>query len=214
MELETNKKVEEESMRVMGDHCNSEKRKKGRNTCIAVTALILAVILVLVILGLTVFKAKRPVTAVDSVAPKDFNLSLDIVRLRVYLNVSLLVNLSVKNPNKVGLKYTNSSALLIYRGGVVGEAPVPAGKIGAGEKKDVNVTLTIFGDRLGYNSNLYADAISGTLPLTTYTRIAGKVRILNLLNIHVVSYTSCDLLLNVGNGGSLANQACHYKTKL
>lgn len=212
MELQSNNKVEE-SMRAPADHRHSEKRKKRRNICIAVTALTLVVIMVLVILGLTVFKVKRPVTAIDSVAPKDFNISLDVARLRVYLNITLLINLSVTNPNKVGFKYTNSSAQLKYRGVVVGDVPIPAGKIGAGEKKEMNVTLTIFGDRLVYNSNLYADAISGTLPLTTYTRIAGKVRILNLFNIHVVSSTTCDLLLNVRNGGSLENQGCHYKTK-
>ncbi|KAI7997450.1 Serine/threonine-protein phosphatase PP1 [Camellia lanceoleosa] len=86
--------------------------------------------------------------------------SLDFMRLRVNLNVSLDVNLSIKNPNKVGFKYTNSSALLKYRGEVVGDVPVPAGEISAGETLPMNMTLTVLADRLLSNSDVYSDVMS------------------------------------------------------
>ncbi|XP_057513883.1 uncharacterized protein LOC130795687 [Actinidia eriantha] len=187
--------------------------KRLRIVCLAVIALIVVLVLVMVILGLTVFKAKRPVNTVNSVALKDFDVSVDIARLRVNLNVTLDVNLSVKNPNKVGFKYTNSTAVLKYRGQVVGEAPIPASKISAGQTSTMNLTLTLLADRLISNSNVYSDVISGTLPLSTFTRISGKVNILSVIKIHVVSYTSCDLSINVLNR-SVASQTCHYKTKL
>uniref|UniRef100_A0A5B7C8S4 Late embryogenesis abundant protein LEA-2 subgroup domain-containing protein n=1 Tax=Davidia involucrata TaxID=16924 RepID=A0A5B7C8S4_DAVIN len=116
-------------------------RKRRRNICFAVIAVILAVVLLIVILGLTVFKAKRAVTTVNSVALKDFQFSLDIARLRAYLNVTVDINLSVKKCNKVGFEFTNSSALLKYRGQVVGEAPILAGK------KSVDETLSMNTDR-------------------------------------------------------------------
>ena len=187
--------------------------KRLRIVCLAVIALIVVLVLVMVILGLTVFKAKRPVNTVNSVALKDFDVSVDIARLRVNLNVSLDVNLSVKNPNKVGFKYTNSTAVLKYRGQVVGEAPIPASKISADQTSTMNLTLTLLADRLISNANVYSDVISGTLPLSTFTRISGKVNILSIIKIHVVSYTSCDLSINVLNR-SVASQTCHYKTKL
>ncbi|KAL6988246.1 hypothetical protein U1Q18_013994 [Sarracenia purpurea var. burkii] len=190
---------------------NSRKRK--RNICLAVIAVILGLVLVIVILGLTVFKARRPVTTVNSVALKDLQFSLDILRLKVYLNATLDVSLSIKNPNKVGFKYSNSSALLKYRGELVGEAPLLASKISADQTLPMNITLTLMADRLLSNSDLYSDIMSGTLPLTTFTRISGKVYILKIFKIHVVSTTTCDVNIDVTNR-SVANQTCRYKTKL
>ncbi|XP_057489629.1 uncharacterized protein LOC130775533 [Actinidia eriantha] len=189
------------------------RRKRFRIVCLAVIALLLVLILVMVILGLTIFKGKRPLTTVNSVALNDLQVSLDILRLRVNLNVTLDVNLSVKNPNKVGFKYTNSTAVLKYDGQVVGEVPIPASKISAGQTSTMNLTLTLLADRLLSNGNVYSDVISGTLPLSTFTRISGKIKILRIIKIPVVSYTSCDLSINVLNR-SVANQTCHYKTKL
>ncbi|KAF7144152.1 hypothetical protein RHSIM_Rhsim05G0234400 [Rhododendron simsii] len=172
-------------------------RKRRRNICLVVIAVILGLVLLMVILGLTVFKAKHPVTTVNSVALKDFDFSLNLAKLGVYLNVTLDVNLSIKNPNKVGFKYTNSSAFLNYRGQVVGQAPLPASKIPSDQTVTMNLTLTVLADRLISNSNLYSDIISGTLPLNTFTRIAGKVYILKIIKIHVVSYTTCDINIDV-----------------
>lgn len=172
---------------------------------------ILVVGLIILILGLTVFKAKRPATTVNSVSLKDFQLSVDILRLRVLLNVTLDADLSVTNPNRVAFQYDNSSAVLEYRGQVVGEAPIPAGKIGSRQTLPMNITLTLMADRLLSDSNLYSDITSGTLPLTTYTRISGYVRI--VFKIHVVSYATCDLYVDV-TSRSLTNQTCHYRTRL
>jgi len=191
----------------------SSRKKRGRNICLVVIAVILGLVLLMVILGLTVFKGKHPVTTVNSVALKDLNFDLNFAKLGVYLNVTLDVNLSIKNPNKVGFQYTNSSALLNYRGQVVGEAPIPASKISADQTATMNLTLTILADRLISNSNLYSDIISGTLPLSTFTRISGKVHILKIIKIHVVSYTTCDINIAVQKR-SVTNQTCQYKTKL
>ncbi|KAK2981876.1 hypothetical protein RJ640_010393 [Escallonia rubra] len=188
MEVESK---QEKTMRDLPDpdrQINKRRNRRRRNICLAVTLFLLALVLLIVILALTVFKAKRPVNTVNSVSLKDFDLSLDIARFRVHLNITLDVNLSVQNPNKVGFKYTDSSALVKYRGEVVGEVPLPAGKIGAGETKAMNLTLTVLADRLLSNSNAYSDVVAGALPLTIYTRISGKVKI--LFNFHFVSYTT------------------------
>lgn len=198
---------------------HSLKRKRRRrfmkNICLGLIAVILVVVLILLILALTVFKAKRPVPTVNSLSLDHLDFDLDIPRLQVHLNITLRVHLSIKNPNKVGFSYTNSSALLKYKADqVIGQVPIPAGKIKSDGTTPMNLTLTVMADRLLSDSNVYSDVISGTLPLTTYTRIKGKVRILKLFTIHLVSYSTCDLTINVRGGGSLANQNCRYKTKL
>ncbi|KAL2541284.1 Late [Abeliophyllum distichum] len=210
MEVDSSKQEENKMMMAQHDR-NPSKKRRRRTICLVVISVILAIALLFTILGLTVFKAKRPVTTVNSVALTDLDFSFDIARLKIYLNATVDTSIAVKNPNRVGFKYKNSTAFLRYRGDVVGEVPIPAGKIGARDSKTLNLTLTLMADRVLSNSNLYSDIMSGTLPLQTYTRIAGKVRI--LFNIHVVSYTTCDLEINTSSR-NVTKQQCHYKTKL
>ncbi|KAK7311270.1 hypothetical protein RJT34_09293 [Clitoria ternatea] len=186
---------------------------KGRKVCLIVTGVVIAIAMLIVILAMTVFKAKHPVTTVDSVKLEDFHMSLDIAKLRVDLNVTLDVDVSVKNPNKVGFKYSDSTAHLNYREQLIGEVPLPAGEISSSETKGFNLTLTIMADRLLSNSQLYSDFTSGSLPLNTFVRISGKVSILGFIKIHVVSSTSCDFAVNISNR-TVGNQECKYKTKL
>lgn len=186
---------------------------KGKKACLVVTGVVIAIVLLIVILALTVFKAKHPVNTVDSVTLKDMDMNLDILRLKVDLNVTLGVDISVKNPNKVGFKYSDSNAQLNYRGQQVGEVPISAGEITAGETKGLNLTLTIMADRFLSNSQVYSDVTSGTLPLNTFLKISGKVNILGFIKVHVVSSTSCDFAVNLSNR-TVGNQECQYKTKL
>ncbi|MED6217107.1 hypothetical protein PIB30_014564 [Stylosanthes scabra] len=186
---------------------------RGRKVCLLITGIVMAIILLIVILAMTVFKAKHPINTVDSLKLQDLKVSLDIARLRVDLNVTLDVDVSVKNPNKVGFKYSDSSAQLNYRGQQVGEVPIPAGEISADETKGFNLTLTIMADRLISNSQVYSDVISGSLPLSTYLRMSGKVSILGFIKVHVVSSTTCDFAVNLSNR-TVGKQECQYKTKL
>ncbi|KAL3569959.1 hypothetical protein D5086_029849 [Populus alba] len=121
--------------------------------------------------------------------------SFDIARLRVDVNVSLDVDLSIKNPNKVSVKYKNSSAFLNYRGQVVGEAPIPAGKILADKTQPINVTVTLMADRLLSDSQLLSDVMAGAIPFNTLTKISGKASIFNLFNVHITS-TNADIILD------------------
>ncbi|XP_047307013.1 uncharacterized protein LOC124910419 [Impatiens glandulifera] len=191
----------------------ARKRKRRRCICIClgIVLAILAIAIIILVLSLTYFKAKHPITRVNSINLKDVDFSIDL-RLQVHINISIDANLSLKNPNKVGFEYSNSTSYLNYRGIVVGEVPIPAGKILAGKTTDLNLTLTLLADRLLSNSQLYSDVMSSSLPLNLNTRISGKVRIL-FVKIQVVSNTDCNLNVNVLNK-NLTSMDCRYKTKL
>ncbi|KAM1386924.1 hypothetical protein PS1_033323 [Malus domestica] len=157
--------------------------------------------------------AKDPTTTVNSVVLKDLDLALNIPRLSVDVNLTLGVDLSVNNPNKVGFKYKNSTAFLNYRGTNVGEAQIGSGEIFADRTKSMNVTLTIMADRLLGKSELFSDVVAGTLPLNTLTKVSGEVSVLGIFKIHVVSTSSCDFRIDVGNV-TVGQQHCTYKIKL
>ncbi|XP_051125365.1 uncharacterized protein LOC127247532 [Andrographis paniculata] len=177
--------------------------------CLTVTAVIVLLVLLIVILGFTVYKPKHPVTTVNSVSVADLDLSLDLTS-GVKLNISLDAGINVRNPNRVGFKYSDSTAYLRYRGKDVGEAPIAAGRVGARSSTDMNITLTVIADRLVSDRNFFSDAASGTLPFESFIKLDGKVRI--LFSFHVTAYATCDLQIHVFNRS--VSQKCHYKTKL
>ena len=185
--------------------------KRGRCICLSLTLAIFAIGLIILILALTVFKFKKPVTTVNSVVLNDVNATVNLP-LSVSLNVSLDITITVRNPNKVGITYQNSLAALRYKGRDIGNVPIPAGKIRSDESKQMSLTLTVFVDHLSTDIDVFGDVISGHFLVSTHTKITGKVRILNLFNIHVVSTSTCDLEIDALNQ-KIAKQNCHYKNK-
>ncbi|CAN0892438.1 Late embryogenesis abundant protein At1g64065 [Linum grandiflorum] len=189
----------------------TNRKRRRRNVCLGATAAtIILLIIIALILALTVFKAKRPITTVNSVSIDDLTVALDLIKLRPKLNLTLDLNLAIKNPNKVGLKYSDSSAALNYRGLQVGEVPIPAGRISADSTTPMNLTLTLMADRLLSNSQLYSDVLSGELRLNSYAKITGKVTV---FNIKVTSTSTCDFTVFLSNR-TVGDQTCNYKTKL
>ncbi|XP_074313815.1 uncharacterized protein LOC141649011 [Silene latifolia] len=194
----------------MHDNSGDKRNKRGRRCCYIIISVIILIIILLAVLGATVFRAKRPTTTVNSVTLRNLDVSFDALQLNVHINVSLFANISVKNPNIVGIKYTDSSAFLDYRGQVVGQAPIPAGHISAGQTAILNLTLTVMADRFLSNSKeVISDVLSGSIPLSTRTRIQGKVTVF-LFKIHVVSDANCNLNVSVATK-SLSSNDCGEK---
>ncbi|KAJ8898892.1 hypothetical protein K2173_008201 [Erythroxylum novogranatense] len=191
-----------------------QRKRRRRNMCLGITGgVILTVILVIVILSFTVFKAKRPVTNVDSVTLRDIKASLDANRLRVDLNITLDVDMSLKNPNKVSMKYTNSSALLNYRNQAIGEVPIPAGRIASDRTQAMNLTVTVMADRLFSDPQLIQDVSAGSLPINVYTKISGKVKIIGIIKVKFTATVSCDMTILISNR-TIGQQNCRYKNKV
>ncbi|GMJ14739.1 hypothetical protein like AT3G54200 [Hibiscus trionum] len=190
-----------------------KRRHRCRNICFATVAVLLFIIILIVVLIFTVFKPKNPVITIHSVALAHLKFSLDLTKLQVLLNATLDVDLSVKNPNKVGFKYTDSAADLNYRGQKIGEAPIPAGKISADGTAPMNLSVTIMADRFVSDSRFFADVLSGELPMNTFAEVSGKVNFLNLFKIHAVSSASCDVIVFLSNA-TVGDQNCKYNYKL
>ncbi|GFP87387.1 hypothetical protein PHJA_000882400 [Phtheirospermum japonicum] len=138
--------------RLMTPAPKPKSRRRCKCICLSVVAVILGLGLLFLILGLTVFKVKKPITTIDSVSIQDLDLSLDVARLRVLLNVTLDLGVAVTNPNRVGFKYGDSTCYIRYKGNDVAEVYVPAGSIGARDTSSMNLTLTLMADRLLSNS--------------------------------------------------------------
>ncbi|KAJ4962275.1 hypothetical protein NE237_022214 [Protea cynaroides] len=191
---------------------------KKRNSLLVMWLLVffgtlLFVFLLLMILGLTIFKGKEPTITVDSVTVKNLQYSLEPPpKIKAYLNATLLLDMSVYNPNKASFKYGNSSANIDYNGELVGEAMIPAGDIPSDGTVEIITTVTIMADRLLSDSNFYSDMVYGSIPFSVYTRISGKVKIL-IFKKHIDTHTSCYIALNIRTG-NVTDTQCSSKVNL
>ncbi|KAG9152645.1 hypothetical protein Leryth_022413 [Lithospermum erythrorhizon] len=190
------------------------RRRRRRKACIIsmwVLGILVALAILFTILGLTVFKAKHPVTTVNFVSLQDIKASFDVAKLRVYINATFLIDLVITNPNHVGFKFDGSVAYLKYKDQEVGGAPIEEGEIGSNEVKPMNLTLNLMADRLLFDPDVYYQALSGSLPLSTNVVLKGKVQL--LFKIKVKTYTNCNFNINVITQ-ALSDLSCNYKTKL
>ncbi|CAN8254596.1 unnamed protein product [Cochlearia groenlandica] len=192
------------------------KRKRNRKICICVSVtllILLVVFIVLLVLALTLFKAKKPVTTVDSITVSNLRSAVDAANFRVVLNLTLHVDLTLKNPNRVGFSYDSTTALLNYRGQLIGEAPLPSNRIGSQETQAMNLTLTLLADRILSESQLFGDVIADVIPLNVFLKIAGKVNVFDVFKVKVESTSSCDMNVSVSNR-NVTSQQCKSSTKL
>ncbi|KAG1338907.1 putative Late embryogenesis abundant protein [Cocos nucifera] len=194
-------------------HHHSHRRHRWRCCVLISAAVLLFVALLLLVLGLTVFRPRHAVTTINSVHLAGLRAGLDVPNLGVDLNVTLDLDITASNPNHASFRYGNGSADLYYRGNLVGEAAIPPGEVAAGGSVRTEVLLTVMAGRLIGKSAVYADVISGSLPFTTTTEIPGRVTVFGVFKHHMVTSSTCDIVVNVRNR-SVENTDCKYKTKL
>ncbi|KAI0531360.1 hypothetical protein KFK09_000913 [Dendrobium nobile] len=188
--------------------------RSRRRRCILISlAIFLFIVLLFVILGVTVFRVREATTTVNSVKLGGFKAGFNLPNLGVDLNVTLDLDLTAHNPNHASFRYGESSAELFYKGSQVGEAAIPPGQINAGGSERMNVSVTIFAGRLIGDSALYNDVLSGSLVFQTTTRIPGRVSVLGIFKHHIVTYSSCDVTVNVSSR-TADNSNCRYRAKL
>ncbi|CAB4315428.1 unnamed protein product [Prunus armeniaca] len=153
--------------------------------------LVISVALIMGILSLTVYRGKDPITMLNGVVLRDLQISQDVPKLTVDLN------LSVKNPNKYAFTPTKSTAFLLYRGVMVGEVVIEVGEIAPGATKSMTVTLTILAERMQGNPVIHMDVAGGMVPFNTYTKISGKVKVFRVVGVTVISTGLCGFDIDV-----------------
>lgn len=181
--------------------------------CLAVTLVLIAV--VLLILFLTVLRVRDPTTRLVStrligVAPR-----LTFPTLSIQLNVTLLLTVSVHNPNPASFSFPSGGHTdLTYRGAHVGDAEIDPGRVPSKGDADVRLALTLQADRFaGDLPQLIADVEAGSLPLEASTRIPGRVAVFGVFKRHAVAYSDCSFVFGVAELG-VRSQECRDHTKL
>ncbi|KAK8960021.1 hypothetical protein KSP40_PGU020035 [Platanthera guangdongensis] len=188
--------------------------RRRRYRCLLISlSIFIFLVLLIVILAVTVFRVRDATTTVNSVKLGGFSTGLNIPNLGLDVNVTLDLDLTAHNPNRVSFRYGAGTADLLYRGEQVGDAAIPPGEIGARSSEQMNVSLTIYAAKLIGETALYAEALSGSIDFQTTTRIPGRVTVMGIFRHHIVTYSSCDVAVNVSSR-SVENSNCKYKAKI
>uniref|UniRef100_A0ACD5XPS2 Uncharacterized protein n=1 Tax=Avena sativa TaxID=4498 RepID=A0ACD5XPS2_AVESA len=184
--------------------------------CLLVTLVLLAV--VLLILFLTVLRVRDPTTRLVStqlvgVAPR-----LTFPALSIQLNVTLLLTVSVHNPNPASFSFRSGGRTdLTYRGVHVGDAEIDPGRVPSKGDADVKLALTLQADQFVSSADAMAKLISdveaGSLPLEASTRIPGRVAVFGVFKRHAVAYSDCSFVFGIAELG-VRSQQCSDHTKL
>lgn len=164
--------------------------------CGCFTALVVILVVILIVLSFTVYNVKEPEVRMNSVTL----LSGTFANGGATNNVTLVADIFVKNTNAFTLRFGSTSTIVYYDGVRIGEGTSPPGKAKARRTIRVNSTLEIMSKKLLEIPTLNIDLRDQSLNISSYTRIDGKVKILNMFPRKVVVELNCTIGYNITTG--------------
>ncbi|CAK7348807.1 unnamed protein product [Dovyalis caffra] len=176
---------------------HKKRSRKCVQCCVFVTSIFVILVIAIIVLRFTVFRVKDPIIKMNGVTVTQLELTNGTIP-KPGVNMSLIADVSVKNPNVASFKYENTTTTLYYHGQMVGEARNGPGHARAGRTVRMNVTVDIIPDRIMSSPDLNADLSSGLLSLTTYTRVPGRMKIV-IVERNIVVKMNCSMMLNITN---------------
>ncbi|KAL2517210.1 Late [Abeliophyllum distichum] len=187
--------------------------RKCLTCCGCTTAIFLIPVMIILVLVFTVFRVKDPVIKMNNVKIQGLDVITRTNNLHLGVNLTVEADVSVKNPNVASFKFSNTTTSLYYDGYVIGEARIPAGQAKARRTLDMNVSIDVMMDKLLVVPRLKSDLASGALPISSYTKISGKVKIIHIIRKHVVVKLNCTMTVNISSQ-AIQDQNCKRRISL
>lgn len=203
----------EEEDEALSTEIKNYNHKKYIKCCGCITAIILIQVMIVLVLVFTVFRVKDPVLKMNSVKIEGLDAAIGGENIRRGTNFTVIADVSVKNPNVATFKFNNATTNLSYHGKMIGEARTPPGHAKARRTLHMNVTLDVMADQLLDVPQLGSDFLAGALPMSSYTRINGKVKILNIIKKNVVVRINCTMTVGI-KSMSIQDQDCKKHVSL
>ncbi|XP_057463852.1 late embryogenesis abundant protein At1g64065-like [Actinidia eriantha] len=179
------------------------RRQKRKKWALYIIAFVIFQTCVIVFFSMTVMKFRTPKFRVRlansfetfDVQPSSFNMRMN-------------TQLGVKNTNFGPFKYGNSTVYFYYRGTQVGSAIIPKSKANFRRTKKVNIAVDLIAPTSqASNSELAADVSSGIVPLTSTSRLSGKIEIMFIFKKKKSVNMNCTMDLNI-SAKQLQNIKC------
>ncbi|XP_057967535.1 late embryogenesis abundant protein At1g64065-like [Malania oleifera] len=190
--------VDEEDPAVVPVHPKIRRRRRCIKCCGCLTAVILILVVVVVILAFTVFKVKDPKMKMNSVSIQQLEVTLPSGNNpRPTINLTLVADVSVKNPNAASFKFGNTATTVFYGGTEVGQAWTPPGHARARRTLHLNVTVGVDPQKILGVGSLGSDLIAGELTVSTVTMVGGRVKVIGIIKKHADIRMNCDITISI-----------------
>ncbi|GFY84201.1 hypothetical protein Acr_03g0009750 [Actinidia rufa] len=162
---------DEEAGRSMSDEERCQKRKKW---ALYIIAFVIFQTGIIVLFSMTVMKFRTPKFRLRSATSfETFDTQASS------FNVMMNTQLGIKNTNFGPFKYGNSTVAFYYRGTQIGSVFIPKSKANFRRTKKLNVVVSLIAPtNLASNSEWTNDVSSGIVPLTSTSRLSGKIEIM------------------------------------
>ncbi|KAF3653958.1 hypothetical protein FXO38_15387 [Capsicum annuum] len=208
----------EEGVNYTSATSNTELSKKRRRrrcvkcfACCGVTTVIVGI--VILILALTVFKAKDPKIRMNSIRFEGLSFLTRSSNLQPNLNITVVADISIKNPNSVSFKFRAATAGVSYSDRVIAEALIPRGSARARRTLRMDVSVTVMTEKLVGIPRLTNDLIAMELPISMSTNINGRVN-LGLFKKSVGVRMNCNMVIDLQRQQVKGNMDCDRKVSM
>ena len=105
---------------------------------------------------------------------------------------------TIKNTNFGHFKYENGIVIFSYDGISVGEAKLGQARARARSTKKVDGSVTLSSSNLTTNSKFTSDLGGGILPLTSKSKLDGKIHLMKVIKKKKSALMDCTLEVNLG----------------
>ena len=191
---------DEEASRASNRELRNKKRKKW---AIYIIAFIIFQAGIIALFTMTIMKFRtpkfriRPVNSLDTINGQASSFS-----------AKLSTQLGIKNTNFGPYKYSASNITFYHKGTPVGTAVIPKSKANFRRTKKVNVAVDLaVPSSLASNTEWTSAVSSGVLPLTSQSKLTGKIEIMFIFKKKRVVNLNCTMDLNI-TGKQLENINC------
>ncbi|XP_052145077.1 uncharacterized protein LOC127764263 [Oryza glaberrima] len=164
---------------------------------------------VLLAVTLTVFRVREPVMTMNAISVKGFGgAAPGGGGGSSPLWMTVVADVSVRNPNAASLRYAGSKTAVYYRAARVGGASGPPGTARARRTVRLNVTVSVAVGALLGDPGFLGDVAAGAVAVTTATTVRGRVAVLGgVVRRRVVLEMNCTATVAVADM-SIRNQSC------
>lgn len=178
----------------VSDKGSAELRKKKRTKCIVyIVAFAVFQTIIIVVFALFVMRFKSPKFRVrDALFISTFNFTNDS------FDLIMDAQFTIKNTNFGHFKYEYGIVRFSYDGVTVGEAKLGEARARARSTKKVRGLVTLSSSNLITNSKLTSDLGGGILPLTSNSKLDGKIHLMKVIKKKKSALMDCTLDVNLG----------------
>ncbi|KAL4385233.1 hypothetical protein GQ457_15G009080 [Hibiscus cannabinus] len=188
------------------------RRRRYFHCCGSIAALFLILATIVLALLFTVFRIQDPMVRLNSITIQRLQISTKGI-LRTDVNLTLLADVSVKNPNSATFKFDNGTTMVYYGGRVVGEGIHSRGEAKPRRTLRRNVTVEIDAEKFVADPSFVIDIVgSKELNVSSYTRISGRINIMKIIKRNVLVKFNCSTTFRLApSGGGFHQEKCDPK---